>query len=141
VPTSQTYFTLYNKTLIQAVTTYHWNNGSGKTPGTISICDPDGTVIDTFNANGRNGYLDAPNVYWDVFPNITLEPGLYLIVDSDSSTWSHNTQSNGEGFCKYKRYNSRIESIHKIKAISNDTLNILNLRLPFLFMFLKSNNF
>jgi len=91
-------FTCGAPLLVQAVTTYHWNNGQGAAPGTISIYDWDDHLIGTWQAVGRGG-SGAENVYWDVFPNIVLGANQdYYIVDSDPATWSHNDQSEGHGF-------------------------------------------
>ena len=81
---------------VQSISTYHWNSGNGAVPGTISIEDEDGNVLGTWEAVGRMGYLDAPDAYWDVFPNIMLEADTwYYIVDSDNDTWSYNSESQG----------------------------------------------
>ncbi|MFT5661382.1 MAG: hypothetical protein ACI9TV_002028 [Sulfurimonas sp.] len=40
----------------------------------------------------------AKNVYWIVYPNITLPAGKYLVLDSDPATWSHNAGTKGIGF-------------------------------------------
>ena len=88
--------------LIQAVTTYHWNNGRGATPGTISIYDWDDHLIGTWKAVGRSGSGNS-NVYWDVFPNVVLKAGTrYYIVDSDNNTWSTNSQADDAGFVEIR---------------------------------------
>ena len=85
--------------LVQAVTTYHYNHGSGKTPGTISIYDWDDNLVGSWNAVGRG----ASNRYWDVFPNIVLRAGQrYYIADSDPETWSHNSASDNTGFAEVR---------------------------------------
>ena len=84
--------------LLQAVTTYHWNNGRGAAPGSISLYDWDNQLIGAWDATSRGG-SGAENVYWDVFPNIVLEAGKrYYIMDSDFQTWSWNDQSDRTGF-------------------------------------------
>ncbi|MBQ3404974.1 MAG: copper amine oxidase N-terminal domain-containing protein [Oscillospiraceae bacterium] len=88
--------------LVQAITTYHWNYGSGATPGTISIYDWDDNLIGKWNASGRSS-SGASNVNWDVFPNVVLKANSrYYIVDSDVSTWSCNSQSEQSGFAEVR---------------------------------------
>ena len=87
--------------LIQSITTYHWNYGGGKTPGKISIWEGQ-EKIGEWQAAGRSG-SGVDNILWDVFPNITLEPGhTYEIVDSDPETWSQNEESGHQGFCEIR---------------------------------------
>jgi hypothetical protein len=38
-----------------------------------------------------------PNVNWEVRPVVILQPGIYTVIDSDPSTWAHNSETNGEG--------------------------------------------
>ncbi len=81
--------------LVQSVTTYHWNNGQGGTPGTISIYNYNDELIGTWNAIGRDG----AGIYFDAFPNVVLKAGTsYYIVDSDQATWSSNEASRNTGF-------------------------------------------
>lgn len=88
--------------LVQSVTTYHWNNGYGIKAGTISIYDWDDNLIGTWKATGRAS-SGVNNVYWDVFPNITLKAGVrYYIVDSGTKTWSHNSGSDNKGFVEIR---------------------------------------
>ncbi len=88
--------------LVQAVTTYHWNYGTGSQPGTISIYDWDDNLIGTWQATGRSG-SGANNVFWDVFPNVVLKADQrYYIVDSDTDTWSYNSGSDDAGFVEVR---------------------------------------
>jgi hypothetical protein len=91
-PGQPTVFTLAADTLISGITTYHWNYGSGATPGTISLEGDDGSVYGPWTATGLYGTL-----YWYVSPNIVLPAGSYTIVDSGPSTWAHNSQSGYRG--------------------------------------------
>ena len=82
--------------LVQAITTYHWNNGLGATPGSISIWEGD-QQLGSWQATGRN-YYGMENIYWDVFPNYLMQPGhSYIIKDSGHSTWSQNETSENCG--------------------------------------------
>ena len=84
------------------IVTYHWNNGQGKTPGTLAL-KTTGQTIGPFKAKGSSGSNNAPNVNWTV--NVpTTKPivinGAYACIDSDPATWSQNVQSHGTGFCQ-----------------------------------------
>ena len=72
---------------LDAISLYHYNNGKGKKPGTISILK-DGKEIGTWKCTGR--YHDQ---YWDAFPNKILGEGNYTISCSSNSTWSWNGQA------------------------------------------------
>ncbi len=92
-PHNPTEFTISDHYLITHIRTYHWNGGSGATPGTIALEDEDGHTIGQWQA-GEWG----SNRYWYVEPDIALSPGTYTIIDSDNSTWSHNSTSGFRGF-------------------------------------------
>lgn len=88
--------------LIQSVTTYHWNYGSGAAPGKISIYDWDDNLLGSWNATGRSS-SGSQNVCWDVFPNLVIKAGTrFYIVDSDVSTWSCNSKSEQCGFAEVR---------------------------------------
>ena len=97
-PSGATYFYLPRQTTITRIMTYHWNNGRGRTPGQISLMGQDGKGYGPWTAVGTSGTGGASNVNWVVTPNISLPAGLYLVNDSDPSTWSHNSGSFGCGF-------------------------------------------
>ncbi|WP_026495141.1 hypothetical protein [Butyrivibrio sp. WCD3002] len=84
---------------LQSIITYHWNDGKGKKPGTISLYKYDKTTkkrgkkVATFKATGL-----FKNTYWNITCNKKLAKGYYLIVDSNPKTWSQNSASNGLGF-------------------------------------------
>ncbi len=78
--------------LVSQISTYHWNDGCGAQPGTISIWE-NGRQLGAWQAKGRSG-SGADNVHRIVYPNITLHPGhSYEIHDSDVATWSRNKAS------------------------------------------------
>ena len=89
----------YGTIHIHNIITYHYNDGDGEKPGTISIYNynPEtgkrGKKIATYKAIGL-----YRNTYWNVTCNLTLQTGSYMIVDSDSDTWSQNKASGGVGF-------------------------------------------
>lgn len=97
-PTNPTVFVLDQPRLVTAIQTYHWNNGRGTTPGLIALVHEDGTVYGPWAAVGLPGMGGVPNAYWEVYPNEVLPAGMYLIVDSDPETWSHNARSDYTGF-------------------------------------------
>jgi hypothetical protein len=80
------------------IETYHWNNGRGANPGSITIKSLGGQSYGPFAATGSSGQGGAPNVNWVANVNLTLPLGTYQIVDSDPATWSQNTATHGLGF-------------------------------------------
>lgn len=95
-PSRPTVFTIGAATLVTFIQDYHWNNGRGAAPGTISLKDDRGRIVGTWNASGRAGQ-GGGMVYWVCEPNVVLLPGSYTVVDSDPSTWSQNSGSGGAG--------------------------------------------
>jgi hypothetical protein len=97
-PTSPTVFTLATAITLSALQTYHWNNGSGKSPlGTLSLSNDNGTVYGPWPVTGYPGQGGVINAYWQANPNIELPAGTYTVIDSDPSTWSQNSGSSGKG--------------------------------------------
>jgi hypothetical protein len=92
-----------------SISTYHWNNGNGETPGTIGLLSEEGT-LGPYDAIGSAGsptdiYPEgAPNANWTVMPGSASQPviinGTYVCDDSDPATWSQDAASDGQGFCK-----------------------------------------
>ena len=98
-PTRETIVTLPAPTTIVTITTYHWNNAKGATPGTISLMnDKTGDLHGPWEATGSPGQGGVPNAYWVVTPNLTLPAGDYIVIDSDPATWAQNAGSRGAGF-------------------------------------------
>ena len=92
-------FSFDSDTILTSVRTYHWNNGRGKAPGTISIYTKDDKLVGTWNAIGRAGYKNVPNANWDIYPNVVLKANtVYYVIDSDPDTWSWNSGSDNCGF-------------------------------------------
>jgi hypothetical protein len=96
-PLMPTHFSIIKPTLITSVTNYHWNNGRGQEAGNITIVHQDGTVYGPWRAVGAAGQGNAPNVHWRCSVDAVLKPGLYMVLDSDSDTWSQNPESGGAG--------------------------------------------
>lgn len=97
-PSGATYFYISAPITITRITNYHWNNGRGSVPGQISLRGQDGRTYGPWNSVGTSGTGGAQNVNWIVVPNISLQPGLYQVNDSDQATWSNNSGSFGCGF-------------------------------------------
>lgn len=96
-PSKPTSFSIEAPLLLTSVRDYHWNNGKGQDPGNITLVHQDGTVYGPFRSRGVTGQANAPNVYWECNVDVLLKPGLYMVLDSDSDTWSHNPQSGSAG--------------------------------------------
>ncbi len=94
---------------LDSITTYHWNNGAGSTPGTIGLrraginIGAPAQFVAPQQATGSGGQGGAPDVNWTVnYPGSTnpvVISGAYFCQDSDPATWSQNQQSAGNGFC------------------------------------------
>ena len=96
-PTSPPTFTLTDTYQIISITNYHWNNAKGASPGTIGLKDSTGKTYGPWSVTTRSGQGGVPNAYWDAKPDIILGPGTYTVIDSDTSTWSHNSESKNQG--------------------------------------------
>lgn len=94
-------YTAEDDVVLKAVSTYHWNGGSGAAPGAIriyDITDDESVLIGSWDATARDG-SGAKNVVWDIFPDIQLQKGhRYHIKDSDPETWSTNEKAENMGF-------------------------------------------
>ena len=85
---------------LASITTYHWNNGQGKAPGTIGLAGS--STAGPFKATGSAGQGGAPNVNWTVnvpTSKAVVINGTYTCQDSDPASWSQNPQTGGNGFC------------------------------------------
>ncbi len=86
--------------VITEIWTYHWNNGRGATPGTVSIKCSDGKTYGPWQCAGSSGSGGAPNVNWTTYPHAKLPAGAYTLIDSSPDTWSENAGSHSVGFVK-----------------------------------------
>lgn len=105
-PSRPTVFTIDKPTRITEIQNYHWNNGQGASPGTITLQNDKGQKVGSWPASGKKGQ-GGGLVYWVCKPNIVLSPGRYTIVDSDPSTWSQNSGSGGAGMSHIEGYSER----------------------------------
>lgn len=96
-PSNPTVFTVATDTLISKIVDYHWNYGSGATPGTIGLQQNGGPLYGPWQAIGLPGQGNVPNAYWECVPNIIIPAGTYTVVDSDPATWAQNFWSDYRG--------------------------------------------
>ncbi|HWR59383.1 MAG TPA: tetratricopeptide repeat protein [Thermodesulfovibrionales bacterium] len=110
-PPQKTSFGLNRPTRITKIATYHWNEGKGDEPGTIGLMDVfRRQSMGTWNVTASKNMFDLspgavwpaqgegpPYRYWTVQPNVDLPAGTYEIVDSNPSTWSHNSEIGNRG--------------------------------------------
>jgi len=116
-PVHSTTFTITGSYKVTLITDYHWNNGQGASAGTIALKDSNGKIIGTWPVNVRS------KVYWDASPNTVIGPGTYTVIDSDTSTWSQNSQSNGAGITDVKgdaiTYTVQSAPVNQTSQLSN----------------------
>ncbi|EHL16964.1 hypothetical protein HMPREF9629_00206 [Peptoanaerobacter stomatis] len=112
-------FEITKRYSLKSITTYHWNNGRGMDPGTISLYDDKGNSIGSWNAEAR-GSSGAQKVNWDVFPDIIIEPGQYYIYDSSPETWSSSVASNFIPFVELKGVQDNSSSSQITPKETND---------------------
>ncbi|EJU24104.1 copper amine oxidase N-terminal domain protein [Peptoanaerobacter stomatis] len=112
-------FEITKRYSLKSITTYHWNNGRGMDPGTISLYDDKGNSIGSWNAEAR-GSSGAQKVNWDVFPDIIIEPGQYYIYDSSPETWSSSVASNFIPFVELKGIQDNSSSSQITPKETND---------------------
>jgi hypothetical protein len=96
------------------VQTYHWNDGKGAAPGTITLArtgGPDAAGLQlaptiVVPAKGSPGTNNVPNANWYAYYDATpaFIDGTYACSDSSPTTWSSNQESKGDGFCRVEVY-------------------------------------
>lgn len=77
---------------------YHYIDGGGPAPGTLSLKGSDGKTYGPWQAKGLDGQGGVKNAFWDVQPKVLLPAGTYTIVDANPGTWSTNDKAKGVGF-------------------------------------------
>jgi hypothetical protein len=97
-PKAETLLTVKAPIFLRALSTYHWNDGRGATPGTISLTGANGAMFGPWRARGEPGQGGAPNVNWIAEVNQRLEPGRYVVRTSSDETWSTNEKRGWKGF-------------------------------------------
>jgi hypothetical protein len=96
-PTAPSVVDLPQASHVTALSTYHWNDGQGDTPGTIGLTGSDGTVYGPFQATGTPGQGGVPNANWVVTTDLNLPAGQYTVVDSSPGTWAWADDTAGRG--------------------------------------------
>lgn len=96
-PKYDSFFTVTSDVILTKLTDYHWNNGYGSLPGTISLVNQNGVVLGTWQSVGAPGMNNAPNEYWVVTASIYLPAGTYRVIDSNPTTWANNAASGYRG--------------------------------------------
>jgi hypothetical protein len=100
-----TFSTNGNVYCLASIDTYHWNNGTGATPGSDALMSASAVTLGPFKATGTSA-TGGPgvSVNWSAGPPPTGQPvlidGTYTCEDSSPQTWSQNSASAGKGFCK-----------------------------------------
>jgi len=82
---------------ITEISTYHYNQGKGATPGEISLVGG-GRTYGPWSTVGYTGQGDVKNAGWTAKPDAVVPAGTYTVIDSDPATWSQNSESGGLGF-------------------------------------------
>lgn len=82
---------------ITAISTYHWNNATGATPGTIGLRAEDGTMYGPFPTTGSPGQGGVPNASWTAITDFEVPAGRYTVVDSSPETWAWAPDTGGRG--------------------------------------------
>src|ERR1041385_7094600 len=85
-PTAQALFMTPTPVHVTQIVTYHWNNGQGARPGSISLRSMNGSTYGPFQATGSSGQGNAPNVNGTANVDLQLGGGTYQVVDSDPNT-------------------------------------------------------
>ena len=91
-------FTLDKPAAITNITTYHYIDGGGPVPGTLSLRSADGTTYGPWQATGVDGQGGVKNAFWVATPMESIPAGKYTVVDSSPGTWSTNAKAGGVGF-------------------------------------------
>jgi len=97
-PRKDTVIELMQPVFVHRLTTYHWNDGRGRKPGSIALLDEQGTLIGRWRARGAPGQGGVRNAYWAAEVGIRLDPGLYILTTSSNESWSTNRGVDWRGF-------------------------------------------
>ena len=97
-PKNPTTWTTREPVLVTSIRTYHWNDGRGASPGSISLKHEDGSVYGPWATMGADGMGGVKNAQWVVDLKVIVKPGAYTVVDSDPATWAQNAGSGQRGF-------------------------------------------
>lgn len=103
-PSKPTVLSISTPHVITLIQNYHWNNSRGSQPGTIALRGVNGAMYGPWRTSGLPGQGGVRNASWICYPNITIPAGAYTVIDSEPSTWAHNSQSGGRGFTRVDGY-------------------------------------
>ena len=105
-PKVETSFTVKAPIFLRTLRTYHWNDGRGAAPGTMSLSGPSETKVGSWRTRGEPGQGGVANAYWIAEVNQRLEPGRYTLTTSNDQTWSTNVGVGWKGFyaIEYQNY-------------------------------------
>ena len=91
-------FSIEQPYCITYIWNFHFNDGAGETPGTISLLRrSDGKVFGPWEVTAAD--LETN---WEVKLNTWITPGTYTIIDNKNNTWSWNDTSGRRGMSKVK---------------------------------------
>lgn len=96
-PTRDLVIVIDESVRVISISDYHWNDGKGKSPGTIALQDSGGRIYGPWQATGSPGQGGVPDANWIVSPQVVIPAGTYTLLDSDPSSWSHNSESKNRG--------------------------------------------
>ena len=96
---------------VQSIQTYHWNNGRGQKPGTISIRSATGGTYGPWQTIGRPGQGGVRNAYWYVEPGVVLPVGTYELIDSNPRTWATNDAAGNKGFVRIEFQKAQVVAV------------------------------
>jgi formylglycine-generating enzyme required for sulfatase activity len=93
---------IQNPVCLVRIATYHWNQGRGSPPGSISLAAFN-VILGSWRASGSSGQGSAPNVNW--VAEVPQNPpfvikGNVTVNDSSPATWAQNAASKGLGFVR-----------------------------------------
>jgi hypothetical protein len=100
--TAPTFSTNGQAYCVVSMATYHWNGGKGLTPGSVGL-KRGSQIVGSWHAVGTTGQGGAPDVGWLVtIPTTTpvVIDGSYTCTDSDPASWSQDSASGHQGFCR-----------------------------------------
>ncbi|MDP3564021.1 MAG: hypothetical protein Q8R70_05980 [Methanoregula sp.] len=96
-PPNPRVITIGSPMYVTRVMTYHYNSNQGAVPGTIALKDEGGKIYGPWQAVDDKGSTGIPSIHWTVKINEFVPAGKYTIIDSDPSTWSHNSEVGNAG--------------------------------------------
>ncbi len=95
-PPEPSIFTLDVSHIITRMETFHFP--PPPEVGSIGLRAEDGSEFGPWEATGKAGPGDMPDVFWEVTPELLLPPGTYQVIVSHPHTWSFNEESGNRGF-------------------------------------------